>query len=219
MARFTRSDPELQWGHSSGEDAQSQLGDALLQTLLPTVRYLRVSVNKGGRRLCRRPPVGALLSTALAGATAFALWRGLVSVTVSGSSMEPTFLDGDRLMACRTPCWVVRRGRVVVAEAPPWAVPNSVRSRSGESEVSSPWIVKRVVAKLPASSAPLEGYPRPLNLRALPARHYLYLIGDGRASIDSRAWGPFPCYSVRGVVLFRYPSSTTPASKADACSP
>lgn len=136
------------------------------------------------------------------------LSRRLVAVTVRGTSMEPTYRDGD---------WVlVRRGlpplpgQVVVAEpalvGPPWRdVP--VR-RPGQRW----WLVKRVAA-VPGDPVPRADVPALADVpeQRVPAGK-LVLLGDNQyASLDSRRLGYFPAERVLGTVVRRLTSGATTA--------
>ncbi|MGY0235087.1 S26 family signal peptidase [Longispora urticae] len=108
-------------------------------------------------------------------------------VTVVGSSMTPTFHDGDRLLVRRTR--TVRRGTPLVF-APPG------RPRPGDP----PWLVKRATAT-PGDPVPPEmaaAVPDPV----VPAG-YLAVLGDNPHSLDSRRFGLVPVAAVLGVVVRR----------------
>ena len=130
---------------------------------------------------------------------------------VTGPSMEPTILHGDRLVGSRLDAGniTLKRGDIVVID----------RRRKSSDE----WAVKRIVA-LPGEKIEVEaigsvlvnGRPleepyckmdcdrdneaqRPL---VVPENHY-YVMGDNRAnSLDSRAYGPVP--RGRIIVLFEF---------------
>jgi signal peptidase I len=70
-------------------------------------------------------------------AVVLAVWwlrRTLAVVTVSGISMRPTYQPGDRVLLRRVPDRALRRGQVVVVEAPPYG--------TGTRK----WLIKRVSA-------------------------------------------------------------------------
>jgi signal peptidase I len=100
---------------------------------------------------------------------------------VTGPSMAPTFLDGDRVLVRRTRPAAVRRGDVALVALP---------TGNGTG-----WVVKRVAA-LPGDPAPPD----------LPGPHVppgmLVLLGDNPpASIDSRDFGYVPIERLFGVVV------------------
>ncbi|MFG1701369.1 S26 family signal peptidase [Nonomuraea sp. NPDC049309] len=143
---------------------------------------------------------------ALVLALAVAARRGLVVVQVSGVSMAPTFLPGDRVLVRRTSA--VRRGQVIVFE--------STRPGGwGTGPPGPPWAIKRVTA-LPGDPVPDDvakaakaepGEPVPEGA--------LVVVGDGPSSADSRVYGYLPADRVLGVVVRRLssgPSSPGPVS-------
>jgi signal peptidase I len=126
-------------------------------------------------------------------AASLAVWwlrRSLAVVTVSGISMRPTFQPGDRVLARRVRPRALRRGQVVVVEAPPYDG-RQVWWRAGLG--SRKWLIKRVSA-IPGDVP--DGVP-------VPAGH-LFVLGDNpAASGDSRLLGHLPVDRVLGVVVRR----------------
>ncbi|MGK5731285.1 S26 family signal peptidase [Streptomyces sp. URMC 124] len=147
---------------------------------------------------------GAALGSALG--MAVCLTRGLVVVTVRGTSMAPAFRDGDRVLVRRGPRPAV--GRVVVAERPAsggaWPGP-PVGPGPGTAGVHGrDWLIKRVAA-LPGDLVPFDCVPA---LATAPGERVppgkVVLLGDnGRVSLDSREVGYFPLERVLGTVLRR----------------
>lgn len=129
-----------------------------------------------------------------AAAVASSLRRRLLIVTVSGTSMEPTLRDGDRVLVRRKPVEKVRRGEIVVM-AVEWAG-GTRAGQLGECRV------KRVAA-LPGDAVP-EDVVRILGLEpgaTVPAGG-LVLLGDNAGeSFDSRQGGFFRADRLVGVVL------------------
>lgn len=132
------------------------------------------------------------------------LRRRLVVITVLGSSMAPTYREGDRVLVYRRPARAIRRGQVVVAERPTstgeWPTPPLNGDLAGRR-----WVIKRAVA-LPGDPFPGD-YPRAV------ARHrgttvpagMLFLLGDGGPlSFDSKHVGCFPAARVLGVVVRQF---------------
>ncbi|WP_198675951.1 S26 family signal peptidase [Kribbella monticola] len=124
------------------------------------------------------------------------LWwvRGhYVVITVDGSSMEPAYRPGDRLLVRRTSADKLRRGDVVVVTASPSTSPpfGAVGDRR--------WVVKRI-AGLPGEVVPPEVARRVPQL-TVPAGQ-LILLGDNAAnSVDSRTAGGYAIDRLLGVVL------------------
>lgn len=127
------------------------------------------------------------------------LRRRFLVVSVSGPSMEPTYHDGDRLLAVRRPAASLRTGQVVVADLLtrlPGAADRSAAAavhQSGHRRV-----VKRIAA--------VAGEPVPPGVDAAPTvpPGMLVLLGDNpRASVDSRQYGYVAAEQVIAVVLRR----------------
>jgi signal peptidase I len=128
---------------------------------------------------------------ALALAASGALWirLGIVVTVVRGPSMQPTYHDGERLIARRRRWAIPRRGDVVVFRNPrPAGIP-------GSSE--GPLLIKRVGA------VPHEAAPAGMTADHVPAGH-LVLLGDNPAqSLDSRQLGFIPVDNVVATVVRR----------------
>jgi signal peptidase I len=138
-------------------------------------------------------------------------WR-LVAVTVRGSSMEPTYREGDRVLVDRA--HVLSVGQVVVVEGPVvakaeqpahgllWRHP-PVRPRSRPDAVSGrSWLIKRVAA-VPGDPVPRDRVPALSSTREDRVPHgKVVLVGDNPdASFDSRQAGYFPAERLLGAVL------------------
>jgi signal peptidase I len=119
------------------------------------------------------------------GITVLLLRARLVAVTVRGTSMEPTYRDGDRVLVRRASAFTP--GQVVVVERP----------GTGRA-----WMIKRVVA-VPGDPVPRQRVPALASEPAeLVPRGRLVLLGDNAgASFDSRQLGYFPAERVLGAVL------------------
>jgi signal peptidase I len=88
-----------------------------------------------------------MFSVALAVVAAAGVWRlrrGWAVITVEGSSMEPTFHDGDRVAVRRTPTFRVMAGEVVVIAKP--GFDNSWRNSPAPIRDDRRWMIKRVGA-------------------------------------------------------------------------
>ncbi|WP_331767265.1 S26 family signal peptidase [Embleya sp. NBC_00896] len=113
-------------------------------------------------------------------------------VRVTGSSMAPTFVDGERLLVRRTRR--VRRGDAVVFR-------NPTQFDGGDPDLS--WMVKRVAA-MPGDPVPAEVRDRVgagSGTRVPP--NSLVLRGDAARTQDSRHFGYVPTSTLLGVVVGR----------------
>jgi signal peptidase I len=105
----------------------------------------------------------------------------LLIVRVDGTSMTPTYQDGERVLAVRR--WLspgLKRHSVVVLRHPP-DVPVA-----GPEGTPPPLLVKRLVG-LPGDDNVPEGH--------------VFVLGDGPGSYDSAAFGPVPAKLIVGRVL------------------
>lgn len=142
-----------------------------------------------------------VLAGVLAVAGAWAARRCLAVVEIEGTSMAPAYRPGDRVLIRRTGLARLAAGQVVVFQhglpggrwrTGPLPAPQRVR-----------WLIKRVVAVAgdPVPEAVMERVgARPGDV--VPEAR-LVVIGDGRVSEDSRAWGYLPADRVLGVVVRR----------------
>jgi signal peptidase I len=144
---------------------------------------------------------------------AFASIFMLFIVTIRGTSMTPTYSDGDRLLVRswrrgRAP----RRGRVLVLD----------RSRPARAGARGPasghrLLVKRLVA-VPGDPVPGVVPAHAVGgLRTVPAGQVI-VLGDAPDSMDSRHWGFLPLECVVGVSLLRL-ARATPVAAAHRSSP
>lgn len=132
-------------------------------------------------------------------------------VTVQGSSMEPTFVSGDRVLALRHyPSRLLRRGQIVVVA--PW-YPGGRLTEIPEHTLHLKRITQiagdRITAALPETEhclayqhlRMLHEEQRRHGSWTIPARH-LYVQGDNAVgSIDSTTYGPLPVDRVVGVMI------------------
>ena len=154
----------------------------------------------------------SLLSLVIVGPVAAAMLallvlRGyFVVVTVTGGSMAPGLMPGDRLLVRRKAKHGLRVGHIVVFgqqrdECLGW-----------DSDVSPPpiqWTIKRVVA-LPGDAVPAVACPAAGGLAVVPP-DMLVVLGDNDGSVDSRTWGFLPAADVLGVAVRRLsPSGRRP---------
>lgn len=133
-----------------------------------------------------------LAATALS-AIVWRLRARYVVVTVDGTSMEPTYKAGDRLLIRRTTPRTLRQGDVVVVTASPATSPpyGAVGDRR--------WVVKRI-AGLPGQVTPPE-VAHNLPTATVPAGQLVLLGDNAAASIDSRTAGYYATERLLGVVL------------------
>lgn len=141
--------------------------------------------------------VGSVAGPAALGcAVAFLLRRRCALLDVSGSSMAPTYRDGDRLLALKVPARLVRRGAVVAIRMRPAGGADREDATSGDPLPTA--MIKRVAA-LPGDRMP----GSPSSTDVVPARH-VYVLGDNHGvSYDSRHTGPVPFDRLAAVVLGR----------------
>ena len=122
--------------------------------------------------------------------------RRLVQVTVRGSSMAPTLVDGDRVLVVRRSLARVRRGQLVVLEPP---LADGSRRDSGTTRIDRRlWQVKRAVA-LPGDAVP-PGISNIGDAHRVPPGA-LVVLGDSAASVDSRQRGFYFATDLLGVVV------------------
>jgi signal peptidase I len=134
--------------------------------------------------------VGAALALVIIAAVGYVRTR-LVVVTVAGGSMEPTFVEGDRVLVRRTRVDRLRSGAVVVA-----ADPEAIYG-------SGLWIIKRAVA-VPGDPVPRDYFPP---LADVPESHVppgrIVLRADNPHGADSRDWGYYDGTGLLGVAVRR----------------
>ncbi|MEV5703687.1 S26 family signal peptidase [Actinoallomurus sp. NPDC052274] len=149
-------------------------------------------------------PLGGTCLAAVGALVALAWARkNLVVVAVSGTSMEPTLRDGDRVLVRRRSLPRVRRGDVVVLE-PPLDGPYLPGPAGPDGRI---WNVKRAAA-LPGDRLP-PGVPGDGDI--VPPGT-LAVFGDNPDSIDSRRRGLFSGDRLLGVMVRRL-NITSPRSQ------
>lgn len=149
-----------------------------------------------------------MIAAALIGATSLAALavmtarRRLTIAVVRGSSMSPTFADGERVLAARMPRY--RVGDVIVFRA-------NGPNRPGDPAAR----IKRVAA--------IAGQPVPDRLRdggalgvSVPSGH-LVVVGDNPNSQDSRHIGYVPVTAIDGRVVPRRSSVNVESSARVTC--
>ena len=146
----------------------------------------------------------------LAGAVVMVVRRRVFVVTVRGTSMEPTFRPGDRVLARRAGLAGVGVGDVVIigARTPPGRVlarasfrghpANTMPDAAGGS-----WIIKRVAA-IPGDPVPRDRIAALAHVReSVVPDGKLVILGDSTRSADSRQHGYYDGNQVAGVVVRR----------------
>lgn len=147
-------------------------------------------------------PLIAVGTGAVAALAALSVRRRFAVVTVSGESMLPAFVSGDRVLVRRVRLAELRRGQVVVVR---W--PNGDDSRKEGvpvHAVSAAWLIKRVAA-LPGDPAPSGHLPVSLSTGPLwvPDGKLVVLGDNTEASHDSRQLGYFSGDELLGIVVRR----------------
>lgn len=115
------------------------------------------------------------------------------AIRVSGSSMAPTYNDGD---------WLLFRNISIPA------MPAITQMGSKVSGKASRLIGKVIlIQRNSAIGSDFMQVKRAIRIEALPGKSELgiWVEGDNKIhSTDSRTWGPITSSEVRGVLLFRY---------------
>ncbi len=130
----------------------------------------------------------------LAAATAIlSARRRLVAVTIWGTSMEPSFRSGDRVLVRRIRASRLQQGDVVVCSA------SASQSRPFRATDRTRWVLKRVAA-LPGNTVPAVVVPA-VSAGTVPPGQ-LVLLGDcAVVSVDSRTAGFYSLDRVLGRVI------------------
>ena len=118
--------------------------------------------------------------------------RRLVVVTVVGISMEPNFVEGDRVLVRRSRVDRVQRGDVIVLSDP--------ESLGTRRDV---WIIKRAAA-VPGDLVPRDGFPALSGVpeTVVPADR-IVVQADNPSGADSRLWGYCDAHTLLGVAIRR----------------
>jgi signal peptidase I len=129
-------------------------------------------------------------------AVGLVLRRALLVTTVDGSSMEPTFRSGDRLLVRRTRR--PRVGQVVV-----FRYPDFLKAKAPPDQRSCLYLIKRVVAVPGDRLPPGWGWPdlRNISGQRVPRGSYVVLGDNREASFDSRTEGYVTRERLVGVMI------------------
>ena len=119
--------------------------------------------------------------------TRWALTR-LTAVTVTGDSMAPTFVDGDRVLVLRVPAHRLRVSDVVVVRLP-----------GADGPHDRPWLIKRVAA-LPGDPVPAVVTPA-VGDGHVPDGRLIVLSDNPTGAVDSRELGYVDADLVLGRVV------------------
>ncbi|MEV4475802.1 S26 family signal peptidase [Nonomuraea sp. NPDC049504] len=124
--------------------------------------------------------------------------RTVVIVTVSGTSMTPTLRPGEKLLVRRCELTALKVGDIVVLGPPRIPVSPEVTALA-PLPARTRWQVKRVAA-LPGDPIPEPARKASGTLRTVPDGT-LIVLGDNKASHDSRLAGPYPATHLLGRTL------------------
>jgi signal peptidase I len=165
-------------------------------------------------------PTGAMAVIAAAAAAVVAVLRSsLVIITVTGLSMAPAFVPGDRVVVRRRARRALRVGSVVLLPEPGASGqarpggPSAARSTAALRRRS--WVIKRIAA-MPGDAVPPAVRDAVGGISVVPPG-MLVVLGDNMAqSADSRLWGFMRADDVLGVVVRSLPRPAQPVSAAVA---
>lgn len=150
----------------------------------------------------------------LAGVFLIRAVSGVHPIRVSGSAMEPTLSDGDRILVGRAN--QLKRGDLVVFQFPFDPSKSFIKrivGLPGETisiDHKGKTFVNGSLIPEPYVPPDKQMYPRHVQELKIPDDEY-FVMGDNRdASNDSRSWGTVPRRLIYGIVLTRYWHATTP---------
>lgn len=133
----------------------------------------------------------------------FLLRRCLAIITVHGRSMEPTLVNGDRVLLLRFGFrYWLRTGQIVVCQYP--AQDNYIKrllSLGGDCVV----LPAQAVSYGPLPNGTVSERDAAGNfVWQVPSGH-CFVKGDAASSYDSTSWGPIPLDDLTGIVLLKLP--------------
>jgi signal peptidase I len=150
---------------------------------------------------------------------ALAARQALLLITVSGGSMSPTYVDGEKLVVRRGRRRLPQVGEVVVFRHPQLARAAAAQTAAAQTAAAQPpapprpdvdWMVKRVVAvqgdRVPEEIRPAVGAT---GAQTVVPQGFLLVRGDNPVSLDSRHFGYLPTTEVLGVSLRKRPRASS----------
>lgn len=140
-----------------------------------------------------------LASALLLAAGVIALRRRYLVVRVTGESMVPSLLPGDRVLVRRASLLSLRAGMIVVLRA--WPGPSLSRVSGGRQPDVVPWLIKRL-ASGPGEPVPAVAQAGCGNAQVVPAGKAV-VLSDNQSGSDSRLWGFASADQVVGYVAMR----------------
>ena len=148
--------------------------------------------SRTGRRI-RTAAVLAAIASASAATALILARRNLLAVRVRGSSMEPTFSDGELVIVVRNPRQV-SRGDIIVFHEPQ-------HRPEGAPPPPLSLVVKRVAVT--AGEFPPEQLWARLGRDSLVPDGCVAVLSDNPAGVDSRTWGYISNGAIVGSVVPR----------------
>ncbi len=138
----------------------------------------------------------------------FALRSLVLNFRVTGSSMEPTFHDGEYVFVYRLAYWrhPPRRGDVVVFRYPPNPKRTLIKRVIGlPGETVSVHNGRVYINGIPLPEPYIAASPEYVAPPVKVGAHQIYVLGDNRNnSNDSHAWGLLDMKMLVGKVVWRY---------------
>jgi signal peptidase I len=146
----------------------------------------------------------AIVPVAVVALAIAAVRRRFVVVRVSGTSMAPGLLPGDRVLVRRGCGGRIGAGTVVVLPLPALAEPGRPPDTGlSRRRPRTEWMIKRVAAA-PGDTVP-ESVHRAVGGVTVVPPGMLVVLGDSTRSVDSRLWGFLPAERVLGAAVRRLP--------------
>jgi len=136
--------------------------------------------------------------------------RRYAVITVTGTSMAPSLLPGDRLLIRRGAADLVRVGTVIVLRPPKPVVLMHSPPSPDQADPPPLTLVKRVAA-VPGDAVPEPVRPAAGGARIVPDGMFV-VLSDDPGGMDSRLWGFVPAAKILGSALCSLPASGDPAS-------
>lgn len=143
----------------------------------------------------------------------------VTAISISGDSMSPTLIDGERVLIPRYETWLHRLGIGSFAPGDVVYFPSPDQEEGAVCPLFCTYLIKRIVAvegdvveirrgQLFVNGTPVAeeylppGWRAAISLPPTPVpQDHVFVLGDNRApygSFDSRAFGPIPQRSIEG---------------------